>query len=51
MGSVKGRLYEGGDRRRRRGSLGVNLGRSIVTSGDFATRFFPNYFGHDLLYM
>jgi len=24
-----------GDRRRRRGSLGMNLGRPIVTNGDF----------------
>jgi len=28
----------GGDSRRGRGSLGVNLGRPIVTSGSFATR-------------
>jgi len=27
--------------------LGVNLGRPIVTNGDFATWLFPNYFGHD----
>jgi len=25
--------------------LGLNLGRTIVTNGDFATRLFPNYFG------
>jgi len=31
-----------------RGSFGVNLGRAIVTNGDFATRLFPNYFGQDL---
>ena len=30
--------------------LGVNLGRPIVTNGDFATRFFPNYFGQHLFY-
>jgi len=24
--------------------LGVNLGRPIVTNGDFATRLFSNYF-------
>ena len=29
-------LDGGGDRRRGRGSLGVNVERSIVTSGDFA---------------
>ena len=29
--------------------LVVNLGRPIVTSGDLATRLFPNYFGQDLL--
>jgi len=28
----------GGDRRRGRGSFGVNLGRPIVTNGAFATR-------------
>jgi len=28
--------------------LGVNLGRPIVTNGDFVMRLFPNYFGHDL---
>jgi len=27
---------------------GLNLGRSIVTNGDFATRLFPNYFGQYL---
>jgi len=36
------------DRRRRRGSFGVNLERPTVTSGDFATRLFPNYFGQIL---
>jgi len=29
--------------------LGVNLGHTIVISGDFATQLFPNYFGQDLL--
>jgi len=29
--------------------LGVNLGSPFVTSGDFATKLFPNYFGQDLL--
>jgi len=29
--------------------LGVNLGCPIVTSRDFATQLFPNYFGQDLL--
>ena len=28
--------------------LGVNLGRPIVTNGDFATRLFQNYVGQDL---
>ena len=28
--------------------LGVNLGRPIVTNGDFARRLFPNYFGQYL---
>jgi len=27
--------------------LVVNLGRPIVSNGDFATRLFPNYFGQD----
>ena len=27
----------------------MNLGRLILTNGDFATRLFPNYFGQDLL--
>jgi len=25
--------------------FGLNLGRPIVTNGDFTTRLFPNYFG------
>jgi len=29
--------------------LGVNLGRPIVTNGDFATRLFPNNFGQYFL--
>jgi len=33
-----GVLDFGGDRRRERGSLGVNLGRPIVTNGAFSTR-------------
>jgi len=28
--------------------LVVNLGRPIVTNGDFAMRLFPNYFGQYL---
>jgi len=48
---VMGILDVGVDRRRGRGSLGVNLGRAIVTNGDFAARLFPNYFGQDLLKM
>jgi len=39
----------GGDRRRGRGSFWVNLGRLIVTNGDFAMQLFPDYFGQDLL--
>ena len=38
-----------GDRRRGSCSFGVNLGRPIITNGDFATRLFPNYFEQDLL--
>ena len=44
-------LDEGGDRRRERGSLGVNVGRPIETNGDFVAQLcgsdalFPNYFG------
>jgi len=30
--------------------LGLNLGLPIVTSGDFATRLFPNYFGQCLFH-
>jgi len=29
--------------------FGLNLGRPIVTNGDFATTLFPNYFGQYLL--
>jgi len=36
-------VLDGGDDRRREGAvLGVNLGRPIVTNGDFATPLFPN---------
>jgi len=38
----------GGDRRRGRGSFGVNLGRPIVTNGD-GDALFLNYFGEDLI--
>ena len=31
-------------------AFGVNMGRPIVTNGDFATWLFPNYFGQDLFY-
>ena len=40
-----------GDRPRERNSFGVNLGRTIVTNGDFVAQLwesdalFPNYFG------
>jgi len=37
VGRGMGVLDGGGDRRRGRGSLGVNLGRPIVTNGDFVT--------------
>ena len=37
-----------GDRLRGRAVLGVKLGRLIVTTGDFATQLFPNYFRQDL---
>ena len=46
-----GVLDEGGDRRREGAVLVVNLGRPVVTNGDFATRLFPNYFGQDLLFV
>jgi len=39
VGRGMGVLDEGGDRRRGRGSFGVNLGRPIVTSGDFVCLF------------
>ena len=35
VGRGMGVLDGGGDRPRRRGSFGVNLGRPIVTNGDF----------------
>ena len=38
VGLVVGVLDFGGDRRRGRGSFGVNLGRPIVTNGAFARR-------------
>jgi len=38
VGLGMGVLDFGGDRRRGKGSLGVNLGRPIVTNGAFATR-------------
>jgi len=50
-GRGMGVLDGNGDRRKGRGSFGVNLGRSIVTNGDFATRLFPNYFGQELIFI
>ena len=50
VGREMGVLDEGGDRRRGKGSFGVNLGRPIITSGDFVTLLFPNYFGQYLLW-
>jgi len=38
----------GGDRRRGRSVLTVNLERPIVTNGDGGDELFPNYFGEDL---
>ena len=52
-----GVLDGSGDRRRGRGSFGVNLGRPIVTSEDFVAylcesdALFPNYFAEDLFYL
>ena len=50
MGSVEGWvvLDAGGYFEGEGAVLRVNLGRPIVTSGDFATRLLPNYFGQDL---
>jgi len=44
VGRGMGVLDGSGDRRRRRGSFGVNLRRPIVTNWAFATRLFSNYF-------
>jgi len=55
VGRGIGVLDGSGDRRRERGSFGMNLGRLIVTNGDFvaystrATRFSQITFGEDLL--
>jgi len=49
VGRSTGVLDGGRDRRREGAVLRVNLGRLIVTNGDFATRLFPNHFGQDLL--
>jgi len=49
-----GVLDRGGDRRKGRGSLGVNLWHPIVTNVNFVARLyesdalFPNYFGENL---
>ena len=48
VGRGMGVLDGGGDRRREGAVLAVNLGRPIVTYGDFTTRLFQNYFGQDL---
>jgi len=42
VGRGMGVLDGDGYRRRGRAALGLNLGRPIVTIGDFATRLFPN---------
>ena len=46
--STYGCIRRGGDRRREGAVLDLNLGRPIVTKGDFATRLFPSYFGQYL---
>ena len=52
VGSVEdGCIIWVGDRRREWAVLGVNLGRPIVTNGDFVTRLFPNYFEQYLLWL
>jgi len=45
-GRVMRQIVEFGDRSMARGILGTNLGRVIVTNGDFAELhgLFPNYF-------
>jgi len=50
VGSVKGWVsYDDGVIVEGEGAvLGLNLGRSIVTNGEFVTRLFPNYFGQYL---
>jgi len=45
-----GVLNGSGDRRKVRGSLGVNLGRPIVTDGD-GDALFPNCFGGGLVFV
>jgi len=50
VGWGMGVLDGGRDRRRWKGSFRGDWGRPIVTNGDFATRFFPNYFGQYLSY-
>jgi len=44
MGVLDGVVIVEGER----AVLGLNVGRPIVTNGDFATRLFPNYFGQYL---
>ena len=51
MLSAEGVLDGGGNRRREGAILGLNLGRPIVTNGEFATRLFPNYYGQYLFYV
>jgi len=45
IGRGMGILDGGGYLRREGAVMGLNLGRPIVTNGDFATWLFPNYFG------
>jgi len=50
VGRGMGVLAGGRNRWREKAVLGVNLGCSIVTNGNFATRLFTNYFGQDLFF-
>jgi len=50
VGRGMGVLDGGDDRRREWAVLEVNLGRPIVTNGDFATQLFLNYFGISCFY-
>ena len=49
VGRGMGVLDGDGYRRREGAVLGLNLGRPVVTNGDFVARLFSNYFGQYLL--